>query len=319
MTMPHRQLLVVGLLLWGITSWSFAQKPKAVVKRAQPPKFEKSDPFFANAFEGGLSGSRPADLGKAVMAAVGPAVGATPNGSSGGSSSVGGWAALISSTVLEDEIKAQKLGAEKSITTPTDFTSNGYKFARREFSVAAMVFAIIAEYDGEVRFKKEALTLRDNFARTAANAKVGTTGVYNESKVRKTDLENLLSGQGVELRTDVDPKSNWVQICNRTPLMQRLDLSRDEKIKAWSAGKAEFTANLEALEHEAQVFAVIGAVLAKEGMESADDAEYVKWAKMLQEGGTGLAKACRDKNLDDAGKAVVLITNSCEKCHEGYR
>ena len=265
-----KMFVLVLLLLPAV--WAMAQKPKVVAKRAQPPKFEKSDPFFANAFEGGLSGTRPADLGKAMVAASPGAVASNPGSSaSTGASSGGGWSVLISNTTLEDEIKAQKMGAEKNIGTPTDFTSNGYKYARREFSVTALMFAIIAEYDGDIRWKKEALTMRDAFARTASNAKVGTTGVYNEAKVRKTELENLLGGQSIEVKADVDPKPNWPQICNRTPLMQRLDIGRDAKIKAWSAGKSDFNANLEALEHEAQVYSVIGAVLRKEGMENSKE------------------------------------------------
>src|SRR5262249_46646232 len=82
-----------------------------------------------------------------------------------------GWAAVISGTALEDEVKAQKLMADANVTTPSDFAGNGYKNARRDFMVAAMVFGIIAEYDGDVRWKKEAPTERDLFARTAANAK----------------------------------------------------------------------------------------------------------------------------------------------------
>ena len=301
-------------------AWVAAQKPKGSVKRAQPPKFDKSDPFFANAFEGGLSGPRPADLGKAMVASVGPAASNPAAGSSGGSSSGGGgWSALISNTSLEDEIKAQKNGAEKNISTPTDFTSNGYKYVRREFSVVAMIFAVIAEYDGEVKWKKESLSMREVFGRTASNAKVGTTGVYNEAKQRKQELTDLLGGQAVELKNDVDPKPNWSQVCHRTPLMQRLDTSRDAKIKAWTASKGDFTANLEALEREAQIFAVIGEVLAKEGMESADDKEYVAFSKMLKQGGSDLAKACKDKDQDAASKAASMIANSCEKCHEAYR
>ena len=40
---------------------------------------------------------------------------------------------------------------------------------------------------------------------------------------------------------------------------------------------------------------------------------------MLAAGGKELAAACKEKNLEKAGKAVSLITNSCEKCHEVYR
>ena len=312
-------LLCLGVMLILPTAQATAQKPKPQIKRAQPPKFDKNDPFYANAFKEGLSGTRPADLGKAVMAVASVPGNSPVTPASGGGVSGSGWAAYITNTALEDEIKSQKNGAEKNISTPTDFTSNGYKYARREFSVTAMIFAVIAEYEGDVKWKKEATSARDAFARTASNAKVGTVGVYNEAKQRRQELTDLISGQTIPLKADLDTKAKWEQVCNRTPLMQRLDVHRDAKIKAFTASKGEFTSNLDSLEHEAQIYALVGLVLHKEGMEDADDKEYIAFAKMLTQGGADLAKACRDKDFAAAGKAANLITNSCEKCHEAYR
>ena len=291
-------------------------KAKAPVRRAQPPKFTKTEPFFDDAFATALQGERPADLGKGVAKSSGGNSATTPSAS--GDNAGSGWAAIIGPTALEDEIKAQKLMADMNVSTPSDLAGNGYKNARRDFTVAAMIFGIISEYDGDVRWKKEAPSQRDVFARTAANAKVGTTGVYNEAKLRKQDLTDLIGGQAVQVR-EAEPKTKWGELINRTPLMQRLDISRDTKIKAWTAAAGDFNANLDQLAHEAQIFAAIGQVLQKEGLESADDAEYRKFATMLATGGKELAAACKEKNLDNAGKAANLIVNSCEKCHEGYR
>ena len=300
------------------TAWVVAQtKSKGPIRRAQTPKFTKAEPFFENAFAA-LSGERPADLGQAVASKPG-AGGASSTTSSGSTDNAGsGWAALITATDLEDEVKAQKLQADKNITTPSEFAGNGYKNARRDFSIVAMVFAIIAEYDGEVRWKKEAPSERDAFARTAANAKVGTTGVYNEAKLRKQDLVDLIGGQSITLK-DAEAKAKWAELVNRSPLMQRLDANFESKVKVWSASASEFNSNLEQLQHEAQIFATIGAVLKKEGMESADDGEYRKFADILIGGSSDLVKACKDKDQSAASKAASVIATSCDKCHEGYR
>jgi hypothetical protein len=313
-------ITVAGFL--GATFCSYAQKPKPPVRRAQPPKFESNGDFYTNAFSEGLSGTRPADIGKPVaLATSNAAAGSSGNAAmpATGSAGSGAWATIISATALENEIKSQKLGADKAISTPTDFTSNGYKYTRREFTIAAMVFAIIAEYDGEVRFKKEALTARDTFARTASNSKVGTTGVYNEAKLRKQDLTDLLDGQSIEIKADIEPKANWVQICDRNELMKRLDINNEPKVKAWTSSKGEFTANLEALQQEAEIFNAIGHVLLKDGMESADDDTYKGYAKILQQGAADLVKACKDKDHDSASKAASVISQSCDKCHGDFR
>ena len=102
--------------------------------------------------------------------------------------------------------------------------------------------------------------------------------------------------------------------------MQRLEPSRDEKIKPWTANESEFKGNLDKLSHEAQIFAAIGQVLQKEGLPDADDAEYRKFANELLSGGKALAAACKEKNYDAASKATTLIVNSCDNCHNaGYR
>lgn len=309
------------LLLFVPTALLVAQtKTKGPIRRAQPPKFTKTDPFFENAFESALQGERPADLSKAVAAR--PATGGNPSATdpndppptSGGS----GWASLISPTTLEDEIKAQKIQADMNVTTPSAFAGQGKEDARRDFSMVAVIFAIIAEYDGDVRWKKEAPSQRDQFARTAANAKVGTTSVYNEAKLRKQDLADLIGGQSVEIK-DAEPQAKWGELVNRSPLMQRMEASHDAKIKAWSSSDGEFKSNLEKLQHEAQIFAVIGEVLKKDGMEDADDEEYRKFAVMLIAGGKELAQACEDKNQAAASKAASTIAQSCDKCHESYR
>jgi hypothetical protein len=302
-------------------AWLAAQtRSKGPIRRAQPPKFSKVEPFFEDAFASALQGERPADLSKAVAKSSSSNSGTPSTVDPSGSNNTGsGWSAIIGSTVLEDEIKAQKLLADANVTTPSDFAGNGYKNARRDFSITAMIFGIIAEYDGDVRWKKEAPTGRDLFARTAANAKVGTTGVYNEAKLRKQELADLISGQSFELR-DAEAKAKWGEILDRAPLMQRLEPARDEKIKPWTASESEFKDNLEKLSHEAQIFAAIGQVLQQEGMEDGDDTEYRKFANELVSGGKALAAACKEKNYDAASKATTLIVNSCDNCHNaGYR
>lgn len=301
-------------------AWLAGQtKTKGPIRRAQPPKFSKVDPFFEDAFASALQGERPADLGKGVANKSPSGNSGTPSTEGTGSESAGsGWSAVISATALEDEIKAQKLLADVNVTTPSDFAGNGYKNARRDFSIVAMVFGIIGEYDGEVRWKKEAPTGRDLFARTAANAKVGTTGVYNEAKLRKQELGDLIGGQSFELR-DAEAKAKWGEILSRTPLMQRLEPGRDEKIKPWTADAGQFKENVDKLAHEGQIFAAIGEVLQREGLEDADDGEYKKFAQMLVTGGKELTAACKEKNFEAASKATTLIVNSCEKCHEVYR
>src|SRR5205823_9188307 len=136
--------------------------------------------FFADAFKEGLVGERPADLGKAPDGAVGNALRGVPGTASsaldsGSGAALGsGWSRLISAATIEDTIKSLKQQVDKEVMTLSDFKSGGNKLARRDYSLLAMLFAIASEYDGDVRWKKDAAATRDAFARSAANFKVAT-------------------------------------------------------------------------------------------------------------------------------------------------
>lgn len=318
---------VLRVLCIGVTfvlcslAWAQIKAPKTV-RRAEPPKFDRPNPnFFADAFKDGLNGERPGNLGQAVVAnpGSGNTGGSTsaPAGNSGVSGS--GWAAIVSGGTLEDIVKSMKLQVDGEVTTPSDFAGKGYKLARRDFSVLAMAFAIIGEYDGDVRWKDGAPTARDEFARTAANAKVGTTGVFNEAKKRKEELQDLVGGSNPFAGKNADAKASWKDVCNRSPLMQHLENVWEPRLKPACSDKGQFMGNLDKVQKDAELFAAIAAVLAKEGMEDADAKEYTAFCDKMKNAAKEIADACKSKNFDAATKAATEIHKSCTECHENYR
>src|SRR4029450_13371139 len=163
------------------------------------------------AFKEGLVGERPGNLSQAA-AVAGGGNSAVPgsSGSSGASGVVGsGWAALISGTTIEDEIKSLKLQVDQNVTTPSDFAGKGYKLARRDFSVLAMLFGIAGEYEGDVRWKNDAPAARAVLGRPANNSKVGTQQVWAEAKQRKEELTDLLGGSSPYSGKTAEAKAAW--------------------------------------------------------------------------------------------------------------
>ena len=82
----------------------------------------------------------------------------------------------------------------KDVTRPRNSKAAVTKIAAGEFSVLAALFAVAAEYDGDVRWKDAAAALRDVFARAGHNCKVGTDQTFQEATQRKQDLADLISG-----------------------------------------------------------------------------------------------------------------------------
>jgi hypothetical protein len=290
-------------------------------RRAQPPKFTtKSETFFADAFKEALVGERPADLGKPAPAAVATATSTAPAG--GGTADSGGgsgWSRLISAGTIEDTIKGLKLQVDKEITTPTDFAGKGHKLARRDYSLLAMLFAIASEYDGDVRWKKDAPAAREAFARSAANFKVGTVQAFAEAKARKDELAELVGGSAPFAGKQVEPKPQWGQVAGRDTLMQYLETAWEPRLKPLLGDKGQFTAKSDQVLRDAELFAAIGEVLAKEGMRDAEDTDYKALCNRLRDGSKQIIDAVKTKNFEQASSASGIITKACAECHENYR
>jgi cytochrome c556 len=316
-------LFLCGLIAVPLALW--AQTKSKVVKRAQPPKFDKVEGFYNDAFAEGLVGERPANLSQAVAVAAAnsaTSVSSSPAGV-GSAPAVGlagsGWAALISAATIEDEVKALKLSVDQGVTTPSDFAGKGHKATRRDLSMLAMLFGIAGEYDGDVRWKKDAPAARDAFGRTAANAKVGTAQVFQEAKVRKEELQDLVGGGNPFSGKEAETKATWKEVCNRAPLMQHLESIWEPRLKPLLTDGSKFTANAAKVQHDAEIIAAMGAVLSKEGMADADSDEYKAFCAKLRDGAKAIIDGVKTKNFDSAAQGSATISKACTECHENYR
>jgi hypothetical protein len=319
-----RVVVAVALIGLAVTALSAQTKGPKTVRRAQPPPVAKlrSDLFFGDAFKEGLVGERPADLGKPPAPAgnaVSGAASASATGSSASAATTGGWSGLISAGTIEDTIKSLKQQVDKEVTTLSDFKGKGHKLARRDYSLLAMLFAIVGEYDGEVRWKKDAPVARDAFSRSAANFKVATDQAFNEAKARKEELNELVGGSSPYAGKSADPKATWGQVADRAPLMQYLETAWEPRLKPALAEKAQFNSSGEKVLRDAELFAAIGAVLAKEGMKDAGDAEYQAFCNRLRDASKQIVDAVKQKDFDSASKASSAIGKACAECHENYR
>jgi hypothetical protein len=312
----------IGLLLV-VAAWG--PSATAQERRARPPEFS------ANAFRGlffedlsqALQGERPpierlrgATSAPRATGAEATAASAAEVSSTGPAGS--GWSALVSSVALEDEIKRLKLEFDALITTPARFNSGGYQDARQTLSVLAMLFAIVAQYEEDIRWKGDAAAARDLIARTAFNSKAGSTQVYNEAKQRKQDLQDLLSGAGLSSR-EAEEATEWPRIVNRSPLMGYLEETLYDHLQSETATADQVAAHRDSLRRQAEMVALVARVLTEEGMEEADDDDYVAWSDAMKQAALDLRSALDRDDAEAARQAVGAISQSCNACHDQYR
>jgi hypothetical protein len=309
-------LAIVGLLVpqgLFLIAAERGDKPK----RARPPKWSADvlDAFFEDAREK-LEGERP-DYGAAsaiatnqsqqpITAAASPADGTAQ------------WSKLIDAETIESEVKRLAQAVAQDVTSPSEFKGGAYQVCRRHFSVLAALFAIAAEYDGEVRWQDAAPALRDLFARAGYNCKVGTDQTFQEARQRKQDLADLVSGSRPRA-AEAERAADWSQVTDRPPLMQRLHIAHEERLTKWLANEREFGRNLEEVRHEAQIIAAVADVIGREGFDYWDDEQYAEYARSLRQAATEVAAAVELENFQNAREAGNRMTKACADCHDGYR
>ena len=228
------------------------------------------------------------------------------------------WSALVSGDTLVDEIKEMRDRVTPTVATPSTFKGGGYIDAQRAFSMLALAFGVIAAHDDDVRWKKDAATARDLFARVGFNCKVGTDQSLKESKLRVDDLATMLDGNPPQGTPDREDDFRWSQVAGRPPLMTRLE-EAEQAIGAALASSGEFAKQLGRVVHEAEIVAAIGQVIHQPDFEDHDDDSYRGYAVGLRDAASGLRKACQDKDFAAATAAAAALSKNCTDCHGEYR
>ncbi len=183
----------------------------------------------------------------------------------------------------------------------------------------ALLFGVIAEYDGDVRWKSQAMVARDAFARAAANCKVATDGSYNDSKQRADDLSSLIRGDTLPVGAAPEAKPQWAKVAARPPLMSRLELAQQNRVAVWTANQGDFGKNLDGIVRESQIIAVIAEVIQREGYDFTDDNSYKGFAHDMQKHALAIADAAKSKNFEQARLAAGDLAKTCSNCHGSFR
>lgn len=323
----QRRWLLGLLLAASVPVWTLATtpaearfaKPREVRRAVMPSKpWDKTTAklFLDDAF-GSLEGERP--VFTASSSGAGGQVVPAP-GAGGGQPSAGGfkWSGLISEESLTDEVKDSKATLTAAVGSPSDFKGGGYNKARVGFSSIALAFGVIAAYDQDIRWKKDAETARDLFARVAVNCKVGTEQSLAESKLRVADLEAMLDGGSPQGKPDREEDFKWSQVAGRPALMSRLE-NAENAMKAATASSGDFKQAADTLLREAEMMAAIGEVIQQADYEYFDDDTYRGYASGMRDAAVSVREAVKKGDYEAARTATGEISKACSACHGDYR
>lgn len=309
-------LALLVVLLTGDTPLRGAGKGSA-----PPPKFDKAvlDLFSTDARDkigpGKPGGAIPQAPGNLAQPNNVPAVGGEAPVAAGSSYI---WSKLIAPESLEAEVKSLVKPTAEAVKTPNVFKSGGNKITQTNYTELALLFGVIAEYDGEVRWKKDAAGLKTLYGRAGINSKVGTDNSFKEARTRSEDLSELLNGGNIEI-PKADPDATWQAVANRAPLMRRFKVAQEDRLTPWTGSKLEFTAHKDEVIREAQLVATISQIIKHESYEFADDNMYIGYLNDLQKHCLDVAEAAKTGDFDKAQSAMGLAAKACTDCHGGFR
>jgi hypothetical protein len=319
-----KKAVAAGLIAWLACTGGFGvardgRSATQPIRRAKPPgtAWDKnvSKTFHEDAFAD-LEGERP-DFAAASRqsATAGPSQSGTAASPAAGAFK---WSALVSEETLTDEIKDMKGVLAAAVASQSDFKGGGYDKAREAFSAVALAFGVIAAYDQDIRWKKDADTARDLFARVGSNCKVGTDQSFNESKLRVADLESLLDGITPTARADREEDFRWSQVAGRPALMSRLEAA-DATLAAAGASKGDFDKAIDRVLRDAEIVAVIGEAIQQADYEFFDDDTYRGYSSTMRDAAIRVREAAKKKDYEAARAALGELKKSCDSCHGDYR
>jgi hypothetical protein len=282
-------------------------------KRAKPPQWTRdvTEAFFDDARKH-LVGERPtAETDTASEASSGDAP--APSGPRARLT----WSRLIDGETLATEVKRIAAGLREPLQNPGKFKSGGHNQCRADFSWLAVIFAVIAEYDGDVRWQEDAPALRVSLARAGRNCKAATDQTFAEATDRKAELDDLI--RGASIGGEDAELGSWSSLAERSLLMQRMERGFQDGITAKLSNQSTFQKSAGELRHEAEILAVLADVVVRDEYEYWDDETFMDHASALKQAAVELRQAIDAGSYEAARTAAGRAGQACSACHEGYR
>jgi len=284
------------------------------VKRTARPWFDENktkDLLFKDVYAEGTVGERP-DVSALTQSATEIA---SSNGSAGASNQL--WSKIIDASVIEDEVKTLQQEINLLVTTPVFFQTK-YNDVNERFEILSMLFAIIRQYDGDVRWNEHAPTAQHLFQQAAVASRNGAAKGFQYCKARKEDLQELVRGGSIIANDQVPKSVDWSTAANRSPIMMRLETA-NEDLKGMTSNEAEFKANSEDVFRISNLIAAMAKVIIQDGMPESEEETYAKFSLEMKSAALELKAAVKLNDFDAASTAANAVSQSCADCHSEWR
>jgi len=288
----------------------FAQE-KAAPQKVRRVKRESL--FFRDVYAEAIVGERP----DAVALAEGAKIKSSEVATAGANTSDSSWSQLVDAASIEDEVKSQQQKVSQLVTTPVVFQTK-YDEVNQSFEILSVLFSVISQYDGDIRWSEHAPAAQVLFQKAAVSSRTGAAAGFRYCKTRKEDLQELVRGGSI-VATDPPPETiDWGAAADRTRLMVRLE-EANENLKKFTANEGAFKNSVGEINHEANMIALMARVIILDGMPEAEEDDYVAYGHTMRDAAVELKSSVKLGDFNRASTATNLIGQSCADCHADWR
>jgi cytochrome c556 len=228
------------------------------------------------------------------------------------------WSQIVDGDALATEVKRLAARLAEPLASPSAFKSGGYNACGADFAMLAVVFAVVHEFDGQVRWQGDSAAMRDQFARASANCRAASDESFAEASRCRQDLDDLIRGGRLGAMASANLET-WSSLADRKLLMQRMERGLEEAINPQLSDERAFGRVADDIRHEAAMLALLAEVIDREQFEFWDDDTFVESAQELGAAAGELSQAAAEQDYDAARAAAGRVSQSCANCHAGYR
>lgn len=277
---------------------------------AQPPVWseEVKSVFFDDARKA-LSGPRPTASDQAEEFA---------SSANAAKSTDVRWNELIDADILTAEVKRIVNNLPTLTRNSALFKASKHNDCRRELTMLAALFKVIAEYPGEVRWQPNAAAMARRCVSAAESCDEVSANTLATVEETHALLEELLRGQTPN-SSDSDSDTEAASVPAFAPLMKRMEIATEETLPLQLVRQREFRKTSQSVAEEAQLLAMLSEVIRDETYGYADDETYQGHADKLRDAAVRLRSAATAQDFAKAVEAAAGVSQSCANCHADYR
>ena len=230
----------------------------------------------------------------------------------------GEWGELVTLEVVVNETKKIKNRLTDSLVNVGKYNGNYKDGIQVDGAVLATLAHIVPKLDGSLSWKGDAPVVRDLAAEVAKKANGLGQASFDPTRQAFDKLEGMLSGNKPAGLEDSPAELPFGEFAKRSALMKRMQKSYDF-MKSNVTTEGTFKKELETVQQEASLLAVLSRVCGAKEYPSADEDEYQQFIKDLVTACVEINAATKGEAFPAYQEAMNKVQRLCDNCHMAYR